>query len=553
MVGRVLRAMSKEIRGLHEAAYVLALFTFLAQILALLRDRAFAHLIGPGVELDAYFAAFRIPDLTFAVLTLFVSSFALIPLLEKRGGVTTPDARSLIGSVLLVFGVASVALASVLFVMVPQLAVWLFPGFDTSTQEVVTTLSRIMLLQPILLGISSIVGSVVQASRRFVLYALAPIVYNVGIIVGALVWYPLYGVVGLAWGVVLGAVLHGVVQCIPFIFFRMSPAPQVATRIGNDIREVVSLSLPRALALGAHQIVLVAFVSVASLSVAGSISVMMFGFNLQSVPLAIIGVSYASALFPSLAALFQKGDRETFTKETWVAIRHIVLWTTLAIALMVVLRAHLVRVLLGTGAFTWNDTRLTAAILAAFVISLVAQGAMLIFSRAFYAAERQREPIILNVGAALLSSAIAYSAFTWFQQATTARFFVEGLFRIGDIPGTEVVMVALSYSAVMLLTSLLFGFMFGKRFGFERGVIRSLFFSSSAAVLAGASTYVALQWFGPLLPTDTFLGIFAQGVAAAMVGGVMWIGVLYAMKSPEFSEIETVLSRLIARRNPPSV
>ncbi|MEK7613703.1 MAG: lipid II flippase MurJ [Patescibacteria group bacterium] len=545
MVGKVLSAMSKEIRGLHEAAYLLAIFTFVGQILSLVRDRTFAHFFGAGELLDAYFAAFRIPDLTFAFLTLFVSSFALIPLLEKRGGVQSSDTARLFGSIFAVFGVVSIFASTILYFVLPVLVPVIFPVFASSTQAVVVELSRVMLLQPVLLGLSLIVGSIVQATRKFFIYAIAPVVYNLGIIFGIVVLFPKFGTVGLAWGVVIGALLHLCIQLIPLVYTGNFVVPRVSRQWLQDIREVVILSLPRSLAVGVHQIVLFSFAVVGALSVAGSASVLMFGFNLQSVPLSIIGVSYASALFPSLAALYAKGDRELFAKEVWAAVRHLCLWIFLAVSLMIVLRAHIVRVILGTGAFTWSDTRLTAAVLAGFVISLVAQSLILIFSRAYYAAGRQRTPIAINVGAALFASVLSYGAFLWARGEHVLRFFVEDLFRVGGIPGTEVVFVALAYSLVMLVAAVIFALLYARDFGFEKRVTKSLLFSFYASVTAGAATYATLQIFGPLLPTDTFLGIFTQGALSGLVGVFVWGGTLLLVRSQELKEVINVVRRLL--------
>lgn len=547
MVGKILSAMNKQIRGLHEAAYLLAVFSFLSQVLALIRDRTFAHFFGASATLDAYFAAFRVPDIVFALFTLFVSSFALVPMLAERGGPKSEASRRLLGSVLLTLGVASVVFGALLFALAPTLVPMLFPGFSAALSGQVILLSRIMLLQPVVLGLSSVVASVIQSSQKFFLFALAPIFYNLGIVVGALFLYPTLGITGLAWGVVLGALLHFLVQSVPSVLHDRSFLPLIPLRPLSDMRRVITLSLPRALALSAQQFLLLSFASIASLAALGSVSVMTFGFNLQSVPLSVIGVSYAAALFPSLSLLFAKGDRGTFVKEVWVAVRHTVLWIMPAIMLMIVLRAHIVRVVLGSGAFTWADTRLTAAVLAGFVVSLVAQAAILIFSRAYYAAGRSLEPILINVGAALAASALAAGGVFWFREATLGRFFIEDLFRVSGIPGTEVIMIALSYTLVTLVFAVVFAYLFARRFGFEMRTARSLFFSFAASVFAAFAAYGVLQLAGPLLPTDTFLGIFAQGAAAGAFGLLIWAATLILLKSRDFSEAVAVFFRLLRK------
>lgn len=523
--------------------------SFASRFLGMVRDRIFASHFGAGDILDSYFAAFRIPDLIFAFLTLFISSFALVPLIAEKGGSKTPEAKELIGSVLVVFGCISGALAIFLYAVAPQIVPLLFPGFSDELIQHVVVLTRIMLLQPLLLGASSIAASVMQSSQKFFLFALAPIFYNVGIIVGALFLYPAIGVAGLAWGVVLGAVLHLLIQSVPALWYDKALMPRIPTTLWSDMTRVVVLSLPRALALSSQQVLLLVFVSVASVIALGSVSVLTFGFNLQSVPLSIIGASYATALFPSLALLFAKQDHDTFVKEVWAAVRHTLFWITPATMLMVVLRAHIVRVILGSGAFTWEDTRLTAAILAGFVLSLIAQSSILIFSRAYYAAGRSFEPIVINVGAALIASATAWAGVSWIQHAPFAQYFLEDLFRISNISGTEIIMIPLAYSATMMVAAIVFGCVFARRFGFEKRTFDSLVFSFAASVIGAAAAYGALQLFGPLLPTDTFLGIFAQGAVAGMIGILVWVGVLFIIKSRDLREVVTVMHRLVTKRS----
>ena len=551
MVGRVLRAMNKEIRVLHEAAYLLAGFTFLSQVLALVRDRVFAHTFGAGSVLDAYFTAFKIPDITFAFLTLFVWSFALVPLLAEKGGPHSDASRRLLGSLLLVFGAISIVAAGVLFIATPWLVESFFGHLPSAVRENIVVLSRVMLLQPLLLGVSSIIASIVQASKKFFLYALAPIFYNVGIIIGATFFYSSMGVVGLAWGVVLGAVLHLGVQFIPLFLHEYSYIPIFSLNHIKEVAQVMRLSLPRALTLTINQVLFFFLIAIASLAALGSVSVFSFAFNLQSVPLSIIGVSYAAALFPSLALLYARGDHATFSKEVWAAVRHVVLWITPAIALMVVLRAHIVRVILGSGEFTWADTRLTAAILAGFVISLIAQAVILIFSRAYYAAGKTLEPVLISFGGAVVAVVSSFIAVEWFKGATLTRYFIEDLFRVANIPGTEVVVIALVYSLVMTVSALLFGFLYARRFGFEKSVMTSFLLSFAASVFGASAAYLTLQIFGPLLPTETFFGIFIQGFVAGVVGILVWALMHTVLKSRDFLEVASILYRLILGTHKP--
>lgn len=536
MVRNVLDAMTRPIRGLHEAAYVLAGFSVLSQVLALVRDRTFAHLFGAGSILDAYFAAFRIPDLMFAFLTLFVSSFALVPLLSGRD----KEAQGVIvGNVLFAFGVISVCVCGILFFFMPFVVPYLFPGFSGETLTNTILLSRIMLIQPVLLGLSSIAASVVQVLRQFIIFALAPILYNMGIIVGAVFLYPWLGISGLAWGVALGALFHVSAQVIPILGHARHIVRPSFTSLRASIVEVALPSMPRALALSAQQVLLLAFASIASLTAAGTVSALSFAFNLQSVPLTIVGVSYAAAIFPALSALMAKGEHHLFMREVWASVRHIIFWTFPAITFIVVLRAHIVRIILGTGAFSWDDTKLTAAILACFALSLIAQSVILIFSRSYYAAHSTFVPIIVNVGGALVAGVGAYIGVLWIASTALPRFFIEALFRVSDVPGTAVLMIPLVYSVSMLGVAGVFGYLFARRFGFESRVWHTLGSSFASSVIAASGAYAVLQFSAPLLPTTTFFGIFTQGLTAGVVGGMLWLFVLFILKSQELKEIHS--------------
>ncbi|MBX9765471.1 hypothetical protein K2X83_02415 [Patescibacteria group bacterium] len=545
MVGRVLEAMTRPIRGLHEAAYVLAGFSVLSQVLALVRDRTFAHLYGAGPVLDSYFAAFRIPDLVFAFLTLFVSTFALVPLLsereEKAQGV-------LVGNVLFAFGAVSIITSVILWFFIPTLVPMMFPGFSPSAIADTILLSQIMLVQPVLLGLSSVATSLIQVMRRFVIYALAPVLYNCGIIFGALFLVPEMGIAGLAWGVVIGAMLHLMAQVIPIVGHAKHIQLPTLTSLRESVLEVALPSVPRALALSSQQVLLLVFASLASLTVAGTISALSFASNLQSVPLTVIGISYAAALFPALAAMMAKKDIAGFAKEVWASVRHIIFWTMPAIMLMIVLRAHIVRIILGSGEFSWSDTRLTAAILALFALSLIAQSVILIFSRAYYAAQSSLVPIIVNVGGTLLAAASATWGVWWIAHADFARHFIESLFRVSDVPGTEVLMIPLTYSVTMILVALLFGYLFSRRFGFEARTWDTLITSFAASVIGAAAAYATLVAIGPSIPLTTFIGVLVQAVSAFVAGLAAWTATLYLLESREFKEVVAIVSQKLKGR-----
>ena len=455
MVGRFLSILHQEVRGLHEAAYFLGLFALFSAILALVRDRLLAFYFGAGEILDVYYAAFRIPDLVFVSIASMVSIYVLIPFLSKTED-NHDDQRRFVGHILSAFFFFISTISAILFFLVPYITPFLFPGFVGSEHfDSLIMLTRLLLLQPILLGISNIFASVTQVYGRFILYGIAPLFYNAGIILGIIFLYPKFGILGLGYGVVLGALLHMGIQ-LPFITARKFLSNITLRFNVKELKEIVFLSLPRTLALSAQHIVLLVLIGLASVMTEGSITVFSFSFNLQAVPLSIIGASYSVAAFPTLARLFSNGNRPEFIQHVLIAARHIIFWSTPIVVLFIVLRAQIVRVVLGSGAFDWADTRLTAALFALFVISLVAQGLILLFVRGYYAAGKTRLPLFVNVFSAGLTIVFAYTFVHLFRSIPTWQYFFETLFRVEGIPGTDVLMLPLAFSLGMVINAGIF-------------------------------------------------------------------------------------------------
>jgi len=545
MVRRALEVVYKEILGLHQAAYVLALFTVGSQVLALVRDRLLAHEFGAGIELDLYYAAFRIPDLLYVLFASTLSVYVLIPFVSERvtaGG--AKRAQAFLSQIYSTFLILYTLLALILAVFAPQVVALMFPGFSEHTAEL-TLLMRILLLQPLFLGISSLFGVITQLGHRFVLYALSPLLYNAGIILGILVLYPLFGLPGIAFGVVLGAVGHVAIQ-VPFIV-KSELTPHLVFRVEwSNIKSVLMTSAPRALTLSLHQIVLLGLVGFASVMAEGSVSVFQFGLNLQSVPLAIIGVSYSVASFPVLVQLYSGEKFEAFGKYLLTALRHIIFWSLPFLALIVVVRAQFVRVVLGTGAFDWDDTRLTAAVLALFAVSLLAQGINLLVVRALYAVGKTRLPFILTLISSIGIFLFALVFYELFVSVPSFRHGLESVMRVTDVPGTEVLVLALAYSSALLIHAFVMVAISARFLHFSgRALLGDLARGLFAAIVAGATAYAILNLFVEGVRTEKLLGVFLQGLIATSTGLFGAILAYYVVGSRELREVYKALHRRV--------
>lgn len=544
MVQKIFELLSREVKGLHETAYLIGLFTILSQLLGLIRDRLLAHLFGAGQTLDIYYASFRVPDLVFASVASLVSFSVLIPFLVERLTRDRDRGAGFIDSVFSFFFFLIIAVCAALYLLAPQILPWLMPGFAASDRlSELILLTRILLLSPILLGFSNFLASIIQAHRRFMTYALSPIFYNTGIIAGIIILYPALGVVGLAWGVVAGALLHLLIQVPPAVKTGFFPRLRLDVA-WSDIKNVVFLSVSRTFALSVGQLSQFVLIAFASLMAAGSIAVFNFSWNIQSVPLGIIGVSYSVALFPTLSRLISANDRRKFLEKMVVTARHIVFWSVPALVLFIVLRAQIVRTVLGTGQFDWQATRLTAAALAIFAVSLLAQNLVLLFIRAFYAAGDTRVPVAVNTFSAAGTIAMAFLFLKLWNGYPLFGYFIETLFKVESLSGTKVLALVLAASVGAVLNAVALWFIFGRRFkGFSQPVLATFYHSFSASVIMGAIVHGGLNIFDEVFNLNTLPGIFFQGFSAGLFGLAAGVIVLLAMGNLEIQEVFAAFRR----------
>lgn len=552
MVGRLLKVLNREWGGLHEAAFLLAGTAFFSQALGLIRDRLLASHFGAGASLDIYYAAFRIPDFLYASLASFVAVTVLIPFLLRRmeGSEGIAGARKFVDSVFTAFCLMMVLVSALAYAGIPFFAHYIVPGFSGEDLEQFILFSRILLLSPFLLGISNLFGSVTQSLRRFFVFAAGPILYNFGIIFGIIFLLPSMGLRGVVIGVIIGALLHVLVQIPVLMSERLLPRFTAHIHFG-DLRAMIKLSIPRTFALSATNIAAMILVGLASRMETGSIAVFTLAMNLQSIPLSIVGMSYSVAAFPTLAKLWNGGNSEQFLHQIVGATRHIVFWSFPAIVLFIVLRAQIVRTILGAGAFDWTATRLVAAALALFAISVIAQNLAMLYTRSFYAMGKTALPLRANAIGGFLIVGSSFFLLSAFHQYPTFRFFAETLLRVEDIPGTQILMLPLGYSIGMIVNVIIHLVMLEKYFPTLRSDAKKAFLHSfSTSVLMGFVAYHSLRAFALVLDLDTFLGVFTQGALSGLVGVCAGVFLLRIMENRELEEIRISLHHKFWRSKP---
>ncbi len=548
MVRQVFSIMHREVRGLHQAAYILAFFTFGSQLLALIRDRLLAHQFGAGIELDLYYTAFRIPDILYVIFASTLSVYVLIPFVSERiKKHSAESARVLFSQIFSLFLIVYISIGLLVCIFAGQIVTYLFPGF-ASDVETLTLLVRILMLQPLLLGISSLYGVITQMHYRFVLYAVGPLLYNMGIIGGLVFLYPYMGIAALAVGVVLGAMGHLCVQ-LPYVL-RTSLSPRLVFSFDfAEIRKILNTSFARALTLSLHQLILLTLIGFASIMTVGSVSVFQFAFNLQSVPLAIIGVSYSVAAFPLLAQLYAEKQMDVFGRYVSNTLKHILFWSLPVIVLFIVIRAQFVRVILGSGEFDWSDTRLTAAVLAVFIVSLTAQAVHLLMVRALYAVGDTKTPFYVTLFSSLLTLILALYLYVL---VTTNQVFsarLDTLMRLDGVYGTEVLVLPLAYSCALLVHGFIMLLIARKKLHISlRALLKTCIQASIASIGAGYVAYSVLKYTVMIFTADTLMTVLIQGILAGSAGVCVYFLLQYLLKSEELFEVFGMCKNKLTRK-----
>ncbi len=466
MAKRILGFINKEFNGINEAALLLGGFAFLSQILGLVRDRMLANIVGVGPTLDIYYAAFRIPDFLYISIASLASVTVLMPFIVskiKEGQSDNQRARIFLNNVFSAFMVLMVTISIIMVIIMPYLASRIAPGFSESQLKLLVDVSRIMLLSPIFIGLSNLIGTITQLFKNFFIFSLSPVFYNIGILCGIIFIYPKFGVHGLAVGVIFGAILHLLIQ-IPVVASH-NFIPKFVKKIAwKEMWQVARLSLPRTLALSSNSLAFIILIALASTLKEGSISLFTFSFNLQSVPVGIIGISYSVAAFPVLVQSFSSKNMDSFISHIIQAARQIIFWSLPVITLLMVLRAQIVRVVLGSNTFSWFDTRLTAAAVALFVISLVSQGLVLLFIRGYYAAGNTKKPLFINVFSSAMVVVLAYVLINIFKTYPSILTQLEIVLRVKDVPGTIMLALPLAYALGSILNFFLVWILFKRIF-----------------------------------------------------------------------------------------
>ena len=507
------------------ASLILTVAALASRLLGWIRLLVIGSQFGASRELDAYFAAFRIPDAIFQLVVAGALSAAMIPVFSSyRARGQDAEAWQLASSVINLVLIALAAFSLVMAIFAPLFVPIVAPGFDAPTTELTIRMTRVMLISPVLIGMGAVVTGILNTYQQFTVPAIAPLLYNIAIIFAAIFLAPVMGVEGLAVGVAIGSLAHLAVQ-LPNLA-RVGQRYDLTIGLSHPgVRRVAWLMGPRTLGLAAGQINFLVSTVLASGLPEGSLTAYNYAFQLSQIPVGVIGVSIAVALFPTLSQDAALGRIGEIRRQVANAVRVLVFVAAPLTAIMIVLREPLTSVFYQYGLFGQSATDRTASTLLFFALGLVGHIVVHVLTRAFYAMQDTRTPVAWAIVAVAINVPLMAML-------------------VGPM-GVEGLALALSISSVLEVIGLLW---FLRRriesvdeAAIARTVLRSAVAGLAAALLMLGGLTLVEGSLGGIL--DNAVGRLIALLLLSAAGGTIFVLVAAAQRSPELEQLRGILQR----------
>jgi putative peptidoglycan lipid II flippase len=516
-------------RGIARAGLIVTSAFLVARVLGSVRLIVIGAAFGASADLDAFLAAFRIPDFIFQLVAAGALSSALIPIVagllatdqEARAWRVASTVATLMLAVLLLLAVI-VAIAAP--VLVPVITTHFTPPQIERTIE----LTRVMLLSPILLAAGALATSLLNARGQFAVSAIAPIVYNVAIILAAVLLAPTLGIAGLAIGVVIGAAGHLAIQLVPLreTGFRYSARVDLAD---PDARQALLLMAPRAVGLAASQLTFLVATSVSTGLGVGAVSVFAFAFSIFQLPIGVIGIPLGVVTLPALSRELALGEVERYLALVRQSIRLILFVMIPLTGLSIIARVGVVRLLFDYGRMDAVSIDRTATTLLWLLLAITSESITAILARAFYAGRDTRTPVVAAIVAVALNVSLSI--------LLASPFGLAGI-------GVAITVGSWAEAAVLFLI------LAHLRPTFQPGgMVRAGGLALVASVIATAAAFGAEQGVVAVLGSEPGKALLAVELGAtAIVGGLVYAGLAAILRIPELGTIVDLAIAVLRRR-----
>lgn len=530
MLRRILTAKISSIAG---AAIVISGLGLVSRLMGLVRDQILLGKLGAGQILDSYYAAFRVPDFIFNLVVLGALSAGFIPIftamVKKEDQPLSPEndnAWYLANNFLNVFSLLLIIISAGLFIFARPLIDALVSGFSEAQKNQTVMMTRILFLSPILLGLSAVLGDILQVFKRFVIFSLAPILYNLGIIISVVFGYKFIGWLALPIGVIIGAGLHFLIQLVGCLRLGYRYRPIFKFRDKNLI-EIFRLMMPRVFSLATAQVTLLFSTFFISFLAEGSNTIYNLANNLQSLPLGLIGIPLAMAAFPTLASSFANNRSEEFNQKLESTMRLLIFITVPVTVICLLLNVSLVTFLFNFGKFDFQSVTITANVFAVLIMSLLPQCFVPLLSRAFFARYNSSVPLYTS-----LICMVITVLFSWLLVEPFGLLGLALAFSIGSIINFVILLTVLQWQT---------------NFFFWQKILKSFIKVCLASLACGAliimvKFIVAIFW-----PYKTFISALIELSSGTILGLTAYVIVCFALKCPEMQAVWNGIKRRLIK------
>lgn len=501
------------------AAFLLMLASVLSYAAGLLRDRTLSHTFGATRFTDAYNASFLIPDFLFNLFIAGALSVAFVPVFSSYLKVDQKEADK-IASTIITFGAALLgALGIIFFFLTPYLVPSLFSHISAENHTMIISMTRILLLSPILFAISNALGSILITHKNFLAYALSGFLYNIGIIICIVLFHNQLGIYSAALGAILGAFFHLAIRFLNILTIKFQFKPVLSLR-HKGFRKIIKLMIPKTVSLVTWQIALWVYTLVAYSLEEGSVAAFNYARNLQSFPVSLFGIAFATAIFPFLSDHANNNDTKNFSYDFQMSLEKILFFAIPATVGMLLLNKEIIEIILKGGAFDSNAVSLTAAVLFFFILSIPVESVIHLFARGFYAHKNTLTPMIF----ALISTGI------------NIGFCIFAASKIG------VIALSIAFTIGMSIQLILLAIFFAKKLvSFE---IKKFFIKLiKISVACGAMAFAVI-----IIPELIKTSFLTTQLIRVIVGTSLYFVITYIMRCRELRFFSNIIRKFTSKK-----
>jgi len=397
MLNKIFRSQKSD-----QAAFLLMAASILSYAAGLFRDKTLANTFGTTQFTDAYNASFLIPDFLFNLFIAGALSVAFIPIFASYLKTDKEEANK-IASTIITFGTLLLGgLGIIFFFATPYLIPNIFTEVTALDQEMIITMTRILLISPILFAISNALGSILITHKHFLAYALSGFMYNIGIILGIVFLHEQFGIYSAAIGAIIGAGLHLMIRVLNILTIDYKFKPQLSMK-HPGMKRIFKLMVPKTIQLISWQVVLWVYTITAYKLQEGSVAAFNYARNLQSFPVSLFGIAFATAIFPFLNDHAHSKDSRRFSADFQMSLEKILFFVIPASIGMLILHKEILTIILFGGEFNENSLQLTASVLFVFILSIPIESMIHLFARGFYAYKNTLLPMIFALIATIFN------------------------------------------------------------------------------------------------------------------------------------------------------